>query len=106
MSAIENCTVCQEPLKSTSLPQILAGTYSFPCSHQIHQPCLRQWTDTIHTEQPTQTTVNCPVCRHVTTIPTKHSAEQISNWEKISQKLLLVVGTILGVGIGIAISRS
>jgi hypothetical protein len=108
MSATQNCTVCQEPLKGLSLSQIVAGTYSFPCpgAHKIHQSCLVQWTNKMHTEEPTAKTLNCPECRHVTKIPTKHSAQQISTWVKTSRRLTIAVCTILGLGIGLWIAGS
>jgi hypothetical protein len=106
MSGTQICTVCQEPLKALSLSQIVAGTYSFPCAHKIHQGCLVQWTEKMRVEQPKAKTLNCPECRHVTTLPTKHSAEQISNWVKTSRKVTIGICTILGLGIGLWIAGS
>src|ERR1700733_2218965 len=106
MSAPQNCTVCQEPLNGISLSQIVAGTYAFPCAHKIHQTCLVRWTDTMHVEQPTSKTLNCPECRGVTALPTKHSAEQISTWVKTARRLTIAIGTLLGLGIGLWIARS
>ncbi len=104
MSTIQSCTVCQESLKDNSL----AGTYSFPCpgAHKIHQSCLVRWADTVHLDHPEAKTLNCPECREVTNLPTKHSTEQISIWVKTSRKVTIGICTILGLGIGLWIARS
>ena len=97
---VSNCPMCQKPFSFS----LVSTIYSFPCSHQMHRNCLVQWTNYIHTTQPTAKTLSCPVCRKITQIPTKHSAEQISDWVKIAKRVIVSTGTILGGGVGLSIA--
>ncbi|MCI0381528.1 MAG: hypothetical protein L0207_00535 [Chlamydiae bacterium] len=62
-----------------------------------------QLSDTNH--RASKKTLECPLCRRVTPLPTKHSAEQIIDWVNFANKAKLVAGGVLGLTIGFGIAK-
>ncbi len=104
MSTTENCSWCLYPLNGNSFfEKLVPATVKLDCEHQLHQGCLINLTDQIHRTDPTAKTHNCPLCRQATVIKTKHSAEQIVEWEETTKTIIIAAGTVLGAAIGLAL---